>query len=102
MNSDRPPPILPAFIGPILANEYRCDHCRGVFAFGWSEEEADAEELATFGYNSDGEGRSTLCDHCWQSFMAFTQKHTDCPASETARPAASQPPSPRALGQASL
>jgi len=43
--------------------EYRCEMCRGIFAFGWSDEEArkEAEDKGI-----DPNASSLVCDDCYR------------------------------------
>lgn len=40
----------------------------------WTAEEADAEEKAIFGFNSEGEDRASLCDDCYSDFINWWAK----------------------------
>jgi len=49
-------------------NEYICDYCKGVFEFGWSEEEAEEELKKNFGDIQKDEC-VLVCDDCYKELM---------------------------------
>lgn len=55
----------PDMAGSLAHNEYRCCACGGIFAKGWSDNEAQAELAATFpGANT--EDCDLVCDDCFK------------------------------------
>ena len=54
-------------------NEYQCDGCKGIFEFGWSMEEAEAELKKNFGPNARKEDMAILCDGCYNKIMPTIQ-----------------------------
>ena len=54
----------------MTSDEYRCAICEGVFAKGWSEEEAAAEFAAEFP-GVDLSGTVLVCDDCNQQFVEW-------------------------------
>jgi hypothetical protein len=54
---------------PDTPDTYTCAGCGGTFDKGWSDEEADAESVATFGVRGDAPGMATVCDPCYQQIM---------------------------------
>ena len=54
------------------APTYTCAQCGGVFAFAWSDEEADAEYERDFpSYVAAGAPREVICDDCHQRFTKW-------------------------------
>ena len=50
---------------PLKANEYQCALCKGVFNFGWSEEEATIELEKNFP-GITKEDCAIVCDDCYK------------------------------------
>ena len=44
--------------------EYKCDSCGNIYEKGWSDEEAEKEQLEVFGY-IPLEERAIICDDCF-------------------------------------
>ena len=53
-------------------NEYQCDHCKGVFVKGWSDEEAE-KESEQWGDELEKQGRAIICDDCYKDFMNWAE-----------------------------
>jgi hypothetical protein len=51
--------------------EYQCCLCGGVFEFGWTDEDAEAELKKNFGKERDLED-GIACDDCYRKFMGET------------------------------
>ncbi len=49
---------------------YTCDECHRTFDEGWSDDEAQAEALRTFGVRGDSPGMARVCDDCYRAIMA--------------------------------
>ena len=49
---------------------YICAECGGEFTEGWSDEEAHAEAIKTFGVRGDASGMAKVCDDCYKAIMA--------------------------------
>jgi hypothetical protein len=45
-------------------NEYKCASCQNIYEKGWSDEEAEKEQLEVFGYIPLTE-RAVICDDCF-------------------------------------
>lgn len=54
-------------------NEYRCDHCGGVYEKIWSDEEAMAESKENFG-DIPADDLAIICDDCYNKFMGIQPK----------------------------
>jgi hypothetical protein len=66
-----PVPIVHAPVyGPLARNEYRCDACGGIYSHGWTEEEARAEQAATFPWLQP-EDATIVCDDCYRAVMGL-------------------------------
>lgn len=52
---------------PLGPNEYRCDHCGGVYEKTRPEDEVLEEERELFGENCAPEDRAIICEDCWQA-----------------------------------
>ena len=52
------------------ADEFKCQHCGGVFVKGWSDEEAEAEFAEQFPHRQD-EPRGAVCDDCYNMFVGY-------------------------------
>jgi len=50
---------------------YQCEVCSGVFVKTWSDEEARAEQSATWQPQPGGDG--IVCDECYQRLVAWAQ-----------------------------
>lgn len=57
-------------------NEFKCDHCGGVFEKGWSEEEA-REEAKQWSDKEMAGGESEVCDDCYKEFMEWMSSHPE-------------------------
>lgn len=55
---------------PNTDNTYTCEACGGIFPKGWSDEEANAEALETFGIEADDPEAALVCDDCYMA-MGF-------------------------------
>lgn len=54
----------------IAANEYRCENCRRVFQYAWTEEEALAEKDALFP-DVPVEHCAVVCDDCFNAMNNY-------------------------------
>lgn len=50
--------------------EFRCEHCKGVFAKGYTDAEAAAEAVANWG-TAEPEDPVLICDPCYQKFRVW-------------------------------
>jgi len=46
-------------------NEYQCEHCKGIFIYGWSDKEAKKEAEDLWG-DDIGENPAIVCDDCFK------------------------------------
>jgi hypothetical protein len=51
-------------------NTYTCAACRGVFSYGWTEEEALAEKEENWG-GMPMECMEVVCDDCYRKMMGM-------------------------------
>lgn len=60
----------------MTAHEFTCFKCGRECETpdDWSEEEANEEEKALFGFNSEGADRASLCDDCYSEFIQYWVK----------------------------
>lgn len=58
-----------------MTGTFTCDHCRGVYTRGWSDEEARAEYEATMPEAvKRGDEEATVCDDCYQAILEWAQR----------------------------
>jgi DNA-directed RNA polymerase subunit RPC12/RpoP len=52
-------------------NEYQCAQCKGIFEYGWSDEEAIKEATDTFGKPPAEwkDNAAIVCDDCYQEML---------------------------------
>ena len=55
----------------LLADEYRCAMCGGVFKKAWPDEEAEAEQEANGWGALAPEDRAVVCDDCYRQMTAL-------------------------------
>ncbi len=53
-----------------IARSYVCQECGETFDEGWSDDEAQAESVRTFGVRGDAPGMVIVCDDCYRAIMA--------------------------------
>lgn len=47
--------------------EYQCENCLGIFNYGWTDEEAEAEYQANFTEEANaGVEKAIVCDDCYK------------------------------------
>lgn len=56
-----------------VGDPYICEHCGGEFTKTITDEEAAAETLADFGHVPAPEEAATICDGCYQEFIAWAR-----------------------------
>lgn len=56
---------------PLLADEYRCAMCGGVFKKAWTDEEAKAEQEANGWGALAPEDSAVVCDNCYRQMTAL-------------------------------
>lgn len=57
----------------IPPHQFQCDLCKGIFDKGWTDEEANAEAIETFGGLHPDDG--ILCDDCHKEYMKWFENH---------------------------
>jgi hypothetical protein len=61
-----------------MGETFTCQRCGGTFGKGWADEEAFAERDRNFSpAEMAAEGQSSICDDCYQEFMAWLKQHPE-------------------------
>ena len=60
----------------IKPNQYQCEHCKGVFDKGWSDEDAKKEAEDNFGKHPDewNDDQVIICDDCYKLLNPMKNK----------------------------
>ncbi len=58
----------------LKSNEYQCQMCKGIFEFGWTQEEAEEEAKKAFGDNVLDTKCGLVCDDCYKQIMPTIQQ----------------------------
>ncbi len=53
-----------------MSDHYQCDHCKGEFKKGWTEEEAIAE-FRKAPWNIPNDEKAVLCQDCFEEFKQW-------------------------------
>jgi hypothetical protein len=63
---------------------YTCQHCKGVFESGWSDDEALKEMKENFGPDLAKDDCVIVCDDCYNAIMGWAkEKHIPLREGET-------------------
>ena len=60
-------------VAQVAEGEFRCERCGRAFPKAWTDEEAAAEAKAVWGAVPAAEEAATICDDCYQEFIAWAR-----------------------------